>query len=98
MDVKLAMLNCHVSQFYEWLPFDKGFKDFNHLTMTTEQKRNWLLTHWGVRFQTAANLGRDTLIKTYGDKGKTVKCAEIFEFSPYGRPMPADEFRVLFEP
>ena len=98
MDVKLAMLNCHVSQYYEWLPFDKGFKDFNHLTMTAEQKRDWLLTHWGVRFQTAADLGRDTLVKTYGDKGKTVKYAEIFEFSPYGRPMPADEFRVLFEP
>ena len=98
LETKLAMLDCHVSQFYEWLPFDKGYKDFNHLAMTVEQKREWLLTNWGARFQASADLGRDTLVKTYGDKGKAVTYAEVFEFSPYGRALPPDDFRLLFEP
>lgn len=93
---KLRMLDCHVSQFYEWLPWDKGFRDFDADKMTWAEKRAWLESIWGKRNIVAADMGRDTLVKSYGEAGKSVKHAEIFEFSPYGEAMELDDFRKLF--
>ena len=96
LENKLRMADCHASQFYEWLPWDKGFKDFDATSMTWEEKRQWLYTQWGCRFEAAAELGRETLCKIYGEAGKQIRCAEIFEFSEYGEPISVEGFRDLF--
>ncbi len=64
--------------------------------MSWEQKKAWLYEKWACRFEAAADLARHTLCEIYGDAGKTVKCAEIFEFSEYGEPVSEEEFRNLF--
>ena len=96
LENKLRMADCHASQFYEWLPWDKGFKDFDASGMAWEEKRQWLYAQWGCRFEAAASLGRETLCTIYGEKGKEIKCAEIFEFSEYGEPISPEGFRDLF--
>ncbi|MFA6930869.1 MAG: PIG-L family deacetylase [Lentisphaeria bacterium] len=97
LETKLAMVQCHQSQFFEWLPWDKGCKDFKQDSMSAEQQRQWILEQWGERFKMAANLARETLIQTYGDAGSTIQYAEVFELSPYGAPVSIEEFRKLFQ-
>lgn len=98
LETKLAMLQCHQSQFFEWLPWDKGFKDFDQNKMTAAEKRQWIMEQWGTRFQAAAKLARQTLIQTYGPTGNDIKNAEVFELSPYGANVSIEEFRQLFQP
>ena len=42
LETKLRMMDCHASQFYEWLPWVKGFRDFVASGMSWEQKKTWL--------------------------------------------------------
>lgn len=94
---KLRLLDCHASQFYEWLPWCRGDKNFDASGYTWEQKREHLVHGWGQRSKDAANLARQTLTETYGEAGKNVVYAEAFEQSVYGRQLPIDEFRRLFQ-
>lgn len=99
IEEKFRLMDCHYSQFYEWLPWvDFGMDDFNAESMTWKEKRAWLDEKWGWRFVAAANLGREALRETYGKAGDAVKYAEVFELSPYGRKVSISEFRALFIP
>ena len=93
LEDKYKMMDCHVSQFYEWLPFDKGIKDFSAENWTWEQKKEHLNRFWGVRFHAEAEFAGTQLEKRYGHP---VKHAEIFEYSPYGREVTQEEFQALF--
>ena len=95
IEQKMKMLGCHVSQVYEWLAYERGVK-LDHANMTWEQKLEWLLKNWGQRSIDAANLGREQLIKVFGEAGKTIKYAEIYEYSPYGAKVTPEEFQELF--
>ncbi len=97
MDLKCRMLDCQVSQFYEWLPWERGIT-VNPKQMTWEEKRRYLTEHWGSRYMTAANDARQLLIETYGEAGKHVQFAECFELSPYGRNISRGEFQALMRP
>jgi len=92
---KLAALYCHKSQFFEWLPWiDKlGYND----KTASDEERRAVVSRYMDRFHDAANLGRDRLIARYGEDGKTVKYAEIFEQSPYGKTVSPEEFQAIFE-
>lgn len=96
LETVLRMLDCHASQFYEWLPWDIGVKDFNVAGMSWEQKKAWLMKNWGCRFEMKADMARSTLCEIYGETGKSVKYAEVFELSEYGEPITKQEFRNLF--
>jgi LmbE family N-acetylglucosaminyl deacetylase len=99
VDDKLNLLRCHPSQFYEWLPWNKGFKDFDVNKLTPEQERNFLLEHWFGRHIEAAQKARKVLCEIYGEEaGNKVQYAESFEFSPYGRQCSIEEFRRLLLP
>jgi hypothetical protein len=87
IEQKLAMLDCHKSQFYEWLPWDKGFKDFDVNRMTEKEKRQWLLNNWICRDVKQAQL--------YSTE-KEIEYVESFEQSEYGRQVSREEFAVLF--
>ena len=93
MEEKFKMMDCHDSQFYEWLPYNKGLKAFSIKGWTWEQKKEHLDLYWGSRFRDEAVLGKKELEQRYG---RTVKYAEIFEFSPYGRMVSPEEFQALF--
>jgi len=85
LEQKLAMLDCHKSQFYEWLPWNMGYKGFNANRMTENDKRQWLLDNWICRDVKQAKL--------YSAKGHY---AESFEQSEYGRQVSREEFSTLF--
>ena len=96
VETKMRMLNCHTSQFYEWLPWDPGCRACDASKMTWEEKLVWLHRTWGRRFENAADLGRATLQEIYGEAGLAVKQAEVFELSEYGQQVSIEEFRALF--
>ena len=82
-------MDCHKSQFYEWLPWvDLDEKNFSAEGWSWEKKMAYLEEHWGWRFKVQAEM----------TNGKTGNYAEIFEYSPYGRRVSPEEFQSLFEP
>lgn len=84
-DVKLQMVNCHKSQFYEWLPWASGKLD--EVPESQEDRMKWLRNNIFERDNKVANLYRDTLILKFGEiEGNATKTAEAFEVSEYGSP------------
>ncbi len=94
-DEKCRILDCHASQFYEWLPWSEGFKDFRVDNLSWEEKKKHLGI-WLARFKDAANLSRQTLVETYGAPARDIAYAEAFEQTQYGRQVSLQNFRRLF--
>ena len=89
MEEKYRLIDCHKSQFYEWLPWvDLDIKDFSAEGWSWEQRMKHLDDHWGERFRHQAAL----------TNGAAEKYAEIYEYSPYGRKVDQKEFQELFQP
>ena len=98
MDEKLAAMACHRSQFYEWLPWADGDKDFD-VTKLNEEERKQHLMKWNQRFRAAADTYRDALKRAYGEEqGAKIQYAEVFEQSFYSRKLPIEEFQALLMP
>lgn len=84
MSQKMAMLHCHESQVYEWLPFLAG--NLDSVPAGEAERRHFLYEHWQHR--SAPEPWREALIRRYGDtKGRGVCHAEAFEASEYGTPL-----------
>ena len=96
IDEKIKLLDCHKSQFYEWLPWNKDYKDFDAASMSEQEKRRWLLDHWLCRNVRQAELYRDKIKEFYGDAAEQVKYIESFQISEYGRPSSQAEIKELF--
>lgn len=82
---KYAMLDCHESQLYEWLPYTEGV--LQDVPDGTEQRREWLKTNplsGLAEMHGAADRFRDRLIDNYGEQGKEIGYVEPFELSEYG--------------
>ena len=100
IDTKYRMLDCHVSQLYEWLPWiDKcTYFDKDIAKKPWEERRAFLEQFRGQKRQTIAIEGRERLIQVYGEEiGSKVVNAEAFELSPYGRQVSIEEFQELFK-
>lgn len=98
MEQKLSMLNCHASQYYEWLPWADGDKYFDVSKLNWEQRKAHLMK-WVQRFVTAANSARDWLKTLHGEElGAKIKYAETFEQSTYSVQLPREVFQKLLEP
>jgi len=92
---KVAMLACHASQFFEWLPFNGGYLD--EVPEGLSQRYAWLKERCKKRFGEVADRFREQLISRYGDqKGRAIRCAEAFEFCEYGRRPDAGLTEQLF--
>ena len=92
IDKKIDMLDAHVSQFYEWLPWHAGTLD--RVPKDPAERKRWLRETRSVTITPAV---RAALVKWYGqEKAQTIKQAEAFETCEYGsRPSEAD-LRRLF--
>lgn len=94
LDRIVDMLNCHVSQFYEWLPYNQGVLE---VPSDAVQRREWLKVQIAERLRRQADRFRDVLIEIYGkDKGARIECAEAFEPCEYGSPLDVAARRRLF--
>lgn len=89
------MLNCHVSQFYEWLPYNTQTLD--QVPKAPEARRAWLAEPIKARLRKQADRFRAVLTQCYGPaRGQAIKFAEAFEPCEYGAPLDASAIQRLF--
>ena len=86
------MLDAHVSQFYEWLPWVAGTLD--KVPKDPADRKRWLRESRAGQPSPAV---RAALVKWYGaDKGNAVRYAEAFEICEYGTRPDEALIRKLF--
>lgn len=93
-DKKVAMLESHVSQFFEWLPYNMGLPA---VPFNKEQRRKFL-DKW-MREMAASNRAslEPAIKRIYGrDISEKVQLVEAFEISQYGTEPDRDLRRKLF--
>jgi LmbE family N-acetylglucosaminyl deacetylase len=92
IDKKVAMLDAHVSQFYEWLPWLDGILD--QVPKDPAARKAWLVKSRTGRITPGV---RAALEKYYGkDAASKIQNAEAFEICEYGRRPDAAEIKRLF--
>ena len=90
-DKKIDMLDAHVSQFYEWLPWHDGQLD--QVPKDPAERKKWLASN---RSKSVPPEWREALQKRYGADAAHIVHAEAFEITEYGRQPGEDEIRMLF--
>jgi LmbE family N-acetylglucosaminyl deacetylase len=92
IDKKIAALDAHVSQFYEWLPWVDGKLD--QVPTHSDERREWLKKQ---RTREINPTVRAALAKWYGPaKADSVKYYEAFEVAEYGSRPNEARIRQLF--
>lgn len=95
LDTIVAMLACHRSQVFEWLPHLAG-REASVPTDPSERTvflRRWYVEEVGGR----ATRFRDALVAALGvQRGRDCTVAEVLEISEYGAPLDAEERKRLF--
>ncbi len=88
---KISMLDAHVSQMYEWLPWHDGKLD--------EVPKDTAARIWWLARERPSRVWPDwepALEKWYGAQAASVQHVEAFELTEYGRQPDAAELRKLF--
>lgn len=94
VDDVVAMLDCHASQFYEWLPYNQRKED--EVPADSNQRRTWLKEQYLTRIARRADRNRDLLVATYGERGHQMRAIEAFEPCEYGSPLDDAAIARLF--
>jgi LmbE family N-acetylglucosaminyl deacetylase len=95
LDVILAMLACHESQMFEWLPFNQGGRE--PVPDDPASRRRWMRDFYAHHARPLADRHRDRVIQTYGtDRGRAIEWIEVFEISEYGAPLDEALWKRLF--
>jgi len=95
VDTIVAMLACHRSQVFEWLPYLEG--TLGEVPAGEEERLAWLRRWFLKQVGPRADRYRRELVATYGEeRGRRVELAEMFEISEYGSPLDAAARRRLF--
>ncbi len=92
-DKKIDMLDAHVSQFYEWLPWTEG--KLEQVPKGPAERKKWLAT-WPSAARELQPDWRQTLEKRYGAQAATIQHAEAFEITEYGHQPSEKEIRKMF--
>jgi LmbE family N-acetylglucosaminyl deacetylase len=90
VDRIVAMLDCHVSQFYEWLPYNQGVLE--QVPVDPAARCGWLAEQVRARLARQADRFRGLFRATV----HAVEFAEAFEPCEYGAPFDDDARRRLF--
>jgi LmbE family N-acetylglucosaminyl deacetylase len=90
-DKKIDMLDAHVSQVYEWLPWHDGILD--QVPKDRAARKQWLQSQYpdGV-----PDAWKTSLKKWYGTQADSIQYAEAFEITEYGSQPSDAEIRRLF--
>jgi N-acetylglucosamine malate deacetylase 1 len=95
LEDKVRMLDCHKSQFYEWLPWVDREED--QVPETVEDRLHWLEQKIKCKDAEVVRRCRDLLLERYGaQRGRAVRHAEAFEVSEYGAQMTEEMEKELF--
>lgn len=89
------MLACHRSQFFDWLPYNRG--ELEQVPSGAEQQRRWLREWTGNLIEPLADRYREQLVAAYGEApGRRIRYVEAFETCEYGSPLTPARRRKLF--
>lgn len=88
---KIGMLDAHVSQMYEWLPWHDG--KLAEVPQSPTARKEWLAQQRPCLVEPG---WREALEKWYGAQAASVQRAEAFEIAEYGRQPEAAEIGKLF--
>jgi LmbE family N-acetylglucosaminyl deacetylase len=91
MEKKIEMLDAHVSQMYEWLPWHE--EKLAEVPKEPAARKQWLAKQRPSRVPPE---WKQALEKWYGAKAAAVEHAEAFEIAEYGRRPDDAEIRKLF--
>jgi len=95
IEKKIDMYNCHISQMYEWLPWNEGIID--QVPKGNSERREWMAKSRRRDAEQIANKYRDKLKALYGnERGSRIRYAEAFEDSEYGTRVNKENIQVLF--
>lgn len=90
-----AMLDCHESQFYEWLPYHAG--RLQEVPTDRESRRQWLSGQVLERLRAQAARHRSAIVRAWGPgRAAQIECLEAFELCEYGARLDDDARRRLF--
>jgi len=82
VDAVAAMLACHRSQVFEWLPWLDGISD--RVPEDPSQRAVWVRDWYAAAIRPRADRFRQDLIAAHGEaRGREIEYAEVFEISPY---------------
>ena len=95
LERKIDMAHCHVSQMYEWLPYNSSRLD--EVPAGETDRRAYLAERLQQRFRGTADASRTALQKWYGaERGAKIEYAEAIEISEYGSPLGDEDVPRLF--
>jgi N-acetylglucosamine malate deacetylase 1 len=94
MDRKVDMVAAHVSQVFEWLPYNAGRLEQAPLPNDTAGRRNMIADQMRARGAHRREQVRECLEKWFGSA--TARYAEAFQICEYGRVPDEAELRGLF--
>ncbi len=95
IELKMDMLDCHVSQMYEWLPYNAERLD--EVPEGAAERRAWLAENRKAADARIADRFRERLEALYGTRhGSEVRYAEAFEVCEYGAPLTEEARERLF--
>ena len=95
IDQKIGAMACHVSQFFEWLPYNAGTLD--EVPAGEVERQAWFDARMRRRLSGDATRFRDRLVERYGpERGGQVTFAEAFELCEYGAPLTPELVARLF--
>jgi len=92
-DKKIDMLDAHISQFYEWLPWTNGILD--QVPKDAIERKRWLAAG-PMAARNVTPEWREQLEKRFGPEAARAQHLEAFEITEYGRQPIAEEIRDLF--
>lgn len=89
------MLTCHRSQFFDFLPYNRGEAD--QVPAELGLQRPWLRDWYSSLIEPLADLYRKRLVTDYGEeRGRRIRYVEAFETCEYGTPLTSELRRRLF--
>ncbi|HVN81870.1 MAG TPA: PIG-L family deacetylase [Terriglobia bacterium] len=91
IEKKIDMLDAHVSQMYEWLPWHDGLLD--QVPKNPGERKAWLRSQRGSQVRPE---WRPVLQRFYGAAAASFQNAEAFEIAEYGRRPDDKEIMKLF--
>ena len=95
IEAKAAMMHCHVSQFYEWIPYNMGVSE--QVPEGDAARRQWLPSLFGRFADASVQQYRSQLVSAYGpERAAQIRHVEAFEVSEYGAPLTAGGRKRLF--
>ncbi len=94
-DAAVAMLACHVSQVFEFLPYNLGIH--SQVPSGEAERLAWLKGWNRLRSREVAQRFRAELKREFGDeRGGGIEFAEVYEISEYAAALAASERTRLF--